>query len=314
MAESSSLTTISRFYFRPPSDLQPPAAEEAEERFKETDELPSISSARNRRKEMERRVALTLHHRTSTRLEDVGMQLWPSAFLLADFLLHTTASTIITKNSHNRHCDYSGAALVELGAGIGLIASIASFLHCKAFVCTDYKEDILVLARRNMLLNEHLPLSCGRNPSKVPVHFEIFDWRNPQTFMTAHLASSSPLTSVLRVFIAADVIYDDEITSALFQSLSLIMTTRDSFLIALEKRYNFEVESLSLTPHGYATFRSFFREIDSCYWLSVPLSNEVPGGTLTGFVGRRIDLDAIPIYFEGYERSKDMELWELRLI
>ena len=57
--------------------------------------------------------------------------------------------------------------------------------------------------------------------------------------------------------VAADCVYDDVATEALFDAARTAMARRPArrLLVALEKRFNFELESLSVRAHGYRTFR-----------------------------------------------------------
>ena len=59
------------------------------------------------------------------------------------------------------------------------------------------------------------------------------------------------------VVVAADCIYDDAATTALFDALRRALAARPGryAVVALEKRFNFEAESLSVVAHGYRTFR-----------------------------------------------------------
>jgi hypothetical protein len=51
----------------------------------------------------------------------------------------------------------------------------------------------------------------------------------------------------------SDVIYDKDATRALFRLLRGMLGRR-RLLISLEKRFNFELSTLSVEPHGYSVF------------------------------------------------------------
>ncbi|KAF0032190.1 hypothetical protein F2P81_014480 [Scophthalmus maximus] len=70
---------------------------------------------------------LRIEHTMATPLEDVGKQVWRGAFFLADFILSQTAM-------------FSGATVLELGAGMGL-TSIIMATRAKTVYCTDVEVD-----------------------------------------------------------------------------------------------------------------------------------------------------------------------------
>ena len=92
------------------------------------------------------------------------------------------------------------------------------------------------------------------------------------------------------VVAAADCIYDDAATTALFDALRRALAARPGryAVVALEKRFNFEAESLSVVAHGYRTFR----------------------GALAGFDAVRL---ALPPRFVDYDRGDvgALELWRV---
>ena len=66
-------------------------------------------------------VCMSPEHAMSTTLEAVGLQVWRGALLMADYLLH----------SQRLHC----SVVLELGAGTGLVSSIAALKAHHVF-CT----------------------------------------------------------------------------------------------------------------------------------------------------------------------------------
>lgn len=67
-------------------------------------------------------------HRISTELNLVGLQVWRSALLLADYILS--------------HPDiFINQTILELGSGVGLTSIVASYL-AKEIICTG-NEDFL---------------------------------------------------------------------------------------------------------------------------------------------------------------------------
>ena len=236
-------------------------------------------------------LAITLRHSTCTALEDVGQQLWGASLLLCDFLLHKETA-------------WRDLTLFEVGGGVGLVSIIASLVSDKGVYYTDHLDPVLNLARENVARNSHIAATLNKIAS--PTYFRIFDWKRPQ-----HARNGGPLpmswdssdTEALAgpcVFLAADVIYDDGLTELLFEALRSIVRCGERIYFALEKRYNFTLSRLQREPTCYAVFRSQFH------------SHEIEDSDMSDkwFTGRSIDLN-FPQRFLDYERTKDMELWEL---
>ncbi len=64
----------------------------------------------------------TSEHALSTKLSDVGQQVWRGALVLSDFILH-----------HRKALKDS--TLLELGGGVGLVSIVASYF-CNLIFCT----------------------------------------------------------------------------------------------------------------------------------------------------------------------------------
>ena len=260
---------VSRFLFVPPEDW-------------------SLCRSSRRAGPGNTRLAITLRHSSRTPLDGVGEQLWNSSFLLCDFLLHMRAV-------------FGDFTLFELGGGVGLVAVIASLVSEKEVFCTDYQDSVLRLAKENLERNAHLFTTLNKAAS--PIHFRIFDWmqpehpRNGRPSSTAWKSEDTEALSGPCLFLAADVIYDDELTESLFEALKSVVRVDERVYLALEKRYNFTIADLRLVANGYDAFLSHFRSDD-----------DYSDGKL--FIGRKISLD-FPQRFISYERTHDMELWEL---
>ena len=113
----------------------------------------------------------------STVLEDVGLQVWRGALLMADFLL-----------SHKEI--FRDNVVLELGGGVGLSAIIAS-LTCSTVFCTgtvkntvvelrnfnyiliDFKTSILDICRRNIKRYQE---SVGGTEN---IAVKLLDWASP---------------------------------------------------------------------------------------------------------------------------------------
>jgi predicted nicotinamide N-methyase len=73
----------------------------------------------------------------------------------------------------------------------------------------------------------------------------VFHW----THKDKQLLQENPVT-----WLASDVIYDDKLTEALFTKLDSMMKTGETLWLALEKRFNFTIEEMSVVAHGYRKF------------------------------------------------------------
>lgn len=261
---SSSCTKLSRFAFKPPEEWGD-----------------------------QQRRHLIIHHETDTELVDVGLQVWNAAFLLGDYILA-------------RREDLRGKILLELGGGPGLVSILASLLPIRAIYCTDYKQNIVDLAYKNFQANIHLASSLGLPASEL--RCRCLDWtnfKNPRQQTAPEKGWTDADTLLLStsgvVFLASDVVYDDELTEALFACLQRLMRPGETVWVTLEKRFNFSIREMDLAPTGYALFRSNFYDVE----VAVEKRRE-----RLLFEGRSIALASIPQSF-AVQCGADLELWEL---
>ena len=229
---------------------------------------------------------ITLYNYGSTTIDDVGLQLWSGAILLADFLVHISANL-------------TGVDFFEFGAGTGLTSLVASLLPCRRIIATDYRHDILDLINRNIAANSHLlPLFSPTSP-RAAISTALLDW-------TMHSCLDIPdydqdTISSRRVYLAADCIYDDDLTFHFFCTAAACMRNNEHLFLTLEKRYNFVTSELALVPHAY----SYFSDVVKGSVAFRVYSKKV------FFVGNRIDID-FPSYLE-YQRSDNLELWDIAM-
>ncbi len=59
----------------------------------------------------------------STTLQEVGLQVWRGALIMADYLLHISS-------------ELRGSTVLELGAGSGLVSIVAALLSAETVICT----------------------------------------------------------------------------------------------------------------------------------------------------------------------------------
>ncbi|XP_017882154.1 methyltransferase-like protein 22 isoform X2 [Ceratina calcarata] len=178
---------------------------------------------------------LLIEHRTSTELQHVGLQVWRGALLLADYILSNPDL-------------FRDKIVLELGAGVGLTSIVASFL-AKEVICTDINvKGILKLIRRNIERNKSYIKSkiCTNE-----LDFLNLDW---PTFTKQNLHQAT-------VILAADVIYDETITTGFVQTLAKLLNseTPKVVYIALEKRFVFTTADMETVA---PMFEDFLRRIE----------------------------------------------------
>ncbi|XP_003746395.2 methyltransferase-like protein 22 [Galendromus occidentalis] len=211
---STSTNVVSRFEFEVPAGLSLRIERNSEESSDSEDQEPP------RRRQPPREV-LFIEHNMATALSDVGLQVWPAALAMADFLLH-------------EHEKFKESLLLEIGGGVGLCGLVASRV-AKKIVCSDYKAEIVDAMKTNFL----------KNRGVVRDNFEclVLDVKDAEVVDCDFLFGS-------------DLIYDDEITDNIlnFVKRSLLKTTV-AFFLSLEKRFNFTIDNLEESCPAYKHFR-----------------------------------------------------------
>ncbi|KAE8744486.1 hypothetical protein FOCC_FOCC008874 [Frankliniella occidentalis] len=195
-----------KFYFRRPAD---PIAEAGQKQ--EAVEYDSDGDLILKRKGSED--VVHIKHSASTSLRMVGLQVWRGALLLADWALHYGPSLL------------RGATVLELGTGTGL-TSIVAAMHAKEVVSTDVDlAGLLDLIKANIDLNRRL---VKAKSTVLGLDFFSKEWSKEVM---------NKLTEV-SVILAADVIYDVDLTEAFVESLVKIMNVKPkkTLYFALEKR------------------------------------------------------------------------------
>jgi predicted nicotinamide N-methyase len=236
-------------------------------------------------------VMITLITDNETPLSHVGRQLWRGALLLSDFLLSYPDVVAGEK------------VIVELGTGAGLVGIVCSMVMGPGgtIFLSDRDSSILELTHRNIQLNKHLISDVAK--------VRVFDWFNAPS--ATHVESgmfalnAEEIAKLYRadVILCADCVYDEELTDALFANIKRII--RDSpkakCFLAMEKRFNFELSSLSVQAYGYRRFLSHIGCAGD--------SGERASSGDTVLQGRLIPL-TFPSFF-GYRRTEHLELWEI---
>uniref|UniRef100_A0A3P8VXL2 Methyltransferase 22, Kin17 lysine n=1 Tax=Cynoglossus semilaevis TaxID=244447 RepID=A0A3P8VXL2_CYNSE len=216
-------------------------------------------------------------HTMATPLEDVGKQVWRGAFLLADFILSEADM-------------FRGATVLELGAGMGftsiVMATVAKTVYCTGVMMNipDYSEF-----------------------SRGEVKVKQLDWLQYSLCTDADVDFSWTEEEVADLYdnthfiIAADVIYDEDLTDGLFRILYRLcrnFTHTCTVLLSLEKRMNFSLRHMDVCCEAYSYFR---RCLSQLLELQEPRCSfrveQLPTANLAQFFL--------------YERVEQLELWKL---
>jgi hypothetical protein len=185
---------------------------------------------------------------------------------------------------------------------------VLSLLPHRGALITDYRSDILDIALRNLESNSHLSaLACTDKPRVVP--WKI-DWTVDSDSLTGLFVENHP--SVRRIFVAADVIYDDSLVESLFAKLSQLGRQGDQIWMTMEKTYNFSLRYLDVVATGYKEFLNAVGCVSDDDRAPVD-KNEHSGGKAR-FRGRIVPVATVPKYVQTYERTDDLEIWEIDFI
>jgi hypothetical protein len=136
------------------------------------------------------------------------------------------------------------------------------------------------------------------------------------------------------MLVGADIVYDNELTIKFLETSARILLRHHHsssqaladlngsgyklptgvLIVALEKRFNFELESQSVAAHGYKTFLQFINAdntVDASQDVAMTCSTDDEKGRYywKGCLANML----FPQYFMDYERTEYLELWQLEL-
>ncbi|XP_077304957.1 methyltransferase-like protein 22 isoform X1 [Lithobates pipiens] len=196
---------------------------------------------------------IKIEHTMATPLEDVGKQIWRGAFILADYIL-------------SQQDLFRGCTALELGAGTGFTSIIMATV-AKTVYCTDVGDDLLEMCERNVSLNRFFMEQAGGQ-----IKVKELDWlknefgtdpENPYSWTDDDISHFYDETTVI---FAADVFYDDDLTDALFKTLSRVTQSLRSnciIYLSMERRYNFTLRYMDITCDAYNHFRNCLNNFET---------------------------------------------------
>lgn len=187
------------------------------------------------------------------------------------------------------------------------LSSLAAALYANTVICTDTGEKLLQLCNKNV---HHNVESLGSDLIPATILVRSLNWLQPHPPRDNcnYKWSDQDLTTLSHtdVVIAADVIYDDDITDAFFSCLThlytMIFNKQPLLYIALEKRINFTLEHLApVSPPHQRFIQQLARDHQS------------DSGHRIRFTANQIPVHNITQCFH-YNRNDQMELWQLQII
>ncbi|XP_076997989.1 methyltransferase-like protein 22 isoform X2 [Tamandua tetradactyla] len=165
----------------------------------------------------------------------------------------------------------------------------------------DVGADLLAMCQRNVALNSHLTATGGG-----VVKVKELDWlkdnlcTDPEVPFSWSEEEVSDLYNHTTILLAAEVFYDEDLTDALFRTLSRLahkLKRACTVILSVEKRLNFTLRHLDVTCDAYDHFRSCLHQLEK------PLSGR------TRFVVEPVEA-SFPQRLV-YERIRQLELWKM---
>lgn len=167
--------------------------------------------------------------------------------------------------------------------------------------CTDVGADLLSMCQRNIALNSHLAATGGGI-----VRVKELDWlkddlcTDPKVPFSWSQEEISDLYDHTTILFAAEVFYDDDLTDAVFKTLSRLahrLKNACTAILSVEKRLNFTLRHLDVTCEAYDHFRSCLHALE-----------QLADGKLR-FVVEPVEASFPQLLV--YERLQQLELWKI---
>lgn len=280
----------------------------------------------------------------ATPLSTVGLQVWRGALLLADYLFAMAATwagcTALELGSG------PGLAGLALASSLGA-APARVFLTDSALAGGKVLQQLATNLEANA---DRLgcPVAVRELDWQLPPAWLLSSESSPATQLASVVATTSAACAAqtglkdqqqqfswrvedvqqlqcLDVILAADCVYSDELTDALMKTAVLLMRQGHAasgrspvLLVALEKRICFTLDDLDVRAPAYDHWRKLFTPAETATDKAEAVAAAEPmaaGRPAPPFllVGRRLDTAILPQRVAEYERTKELELWELRL-
>ena len=247
------------------------------------------------------------HSKDGTSLADVGLQVWRGALLLCDYLIH---------HAERFRGPPSELVVLEMGSGCGLCSLMAAQLGARLVYATDVGDGVLHNLSANVDANGLHDVRVRAFDWCLP--WVPGDWREDAAVASSYnwrASDRAALSHPQRVMIlAADVVYDDDLTAAFIVRLADVfrwMQSREegegsaarevTAVVAIERRLNFVLDSLSTRAPAAEHFEAL---------LATALK---AGGAMAALRLDEPPLGALPQAM-AYERCPQLALYELSLL
>ncbi|CAE8632436.1 unnamed protein product [Polarella glacialis] len=178
----------------------------------------------------------------------VGVHLYPSALLLAQYLLARDGCALVKDRR-----------VLELGCGAGVLGPVSVLAGASQVVLTDFDPLVLDLCQHNQRMNR--PALLAARPGAPEVSVSCFDWRElgdgaPRSLVAdvgkQEGARCHSILAGVDVVLASDVVYDDGISAALGSVLAALFRENPAAVGLLAVQYR---EDDALECNGSAVER-----------------------------------------------------------
>lgn len=188
----------------------------------------------------------------STSIHDVGLQVWPGALVLCDYII-------------SKLQEFQGCRLLELGCGPGLVGIIAAVVGVKTVICTDLPE-VLSLCQQNFDANQ----TVFSSSTVCLVH--SLDWTSkcgeflPASSLFGWREEDICAAKLVDFIVASDVVYDENLTESFFRWLHFFLSVNPTAiaLVASEKRINFSAQLMAIASPAHEHFEECCQQLVNC--------------------------------------------------